>query len=176
MFDFVERNLLKEVSVGRTAGPFCSPSFKKFQIYPIALSHKSIQANGVQFFIYHTQTNPIIVLTQTFLRRIIHFNTSELTSQLTCLSNLAKVHSFEMFQSTQTTGNVQVCIGTVFSILLKFCLSVFVARHISLTSYQMLLSGLCQTITALTTFCIYSTIFSYHSGSPSSKALHDLTL
>ena len=38
--DVIERNLLKEVSVGRTAGPFCSPPFTNFQIYPIGVVPK----------------------------------------------------------------------------------------------------------------------------------------
>ena len=38
--DLVTKNLLKEVTLGRTAGPFLSPPFQNFQIYPIGVVPK----------------------------------------------------------------------------------------------------------------------------------------
>ena len=38
--DLVTKNLLKEVTLGWTAGPFLSPPFQNFQIYPIGVVPK----------------------------------------------------------------------------------------------------------------------------------------
>ena len=38
--DLVTKNLLKEVTLGRSAGPFLSPPFQNFQIYPIGVVPK----------------------------------------------------------------------------------------------------------------------------------------
>ena len=57
--DLVFKNLLKEVTLGRTAGPFLRPPFPNFQVYPIGVVPKKHSTAGAQFFTCHTQKQPV---------------------------------------------------------------------------------------------------------------------
>ena len=48
--DLVTKNLLKEVIFGRTAGPFLSPPFLNFQIYPIGVVPKKHSSDWRMIF------------------------------------------------------------------------------------------------------------------------------
>ena len=48
----VSTNLLKELQLGHTAGPFVSPPFPNFQVYPIGVVQKSTPQSGEPFLIF----------------------------------------------------------------------------------------------------------------------------
>ena len=49
----VSKNILKEVSLGRAAGPFSSPPFVNFQVYPIGVVPKKRSSDWRTIFDFY---------------------------------------------------------------------------------------------------------------------------
>ena len=158
LLDVVERNILKEVSVG----PFCSLPFTNFQIYPVGVVPK-MHSNEWRTRRSDDSVNaniPKDVYSLQYVRIDYAINT------LTKLGKglfMAKTDIRSAFRNVPVHSNDWELVGMQWNGL--FCFDKVLpfglrSAFLSLTSSQMLLIGLYQTITALTTFCIYSAIFS----------------
>ena len=110
----IDKNMLKEVSLGHTAGPFLSPPLPNLQVYPIEAIPKKHSSEWRTIFHLsypkrHSTSGMLI-----YPQRPTHSNTSKWTMQLpysrtlvkiaSCLNWTSKLPSVKS-QSTHLTGN-----------------------------------------------------------------------
>ncbi len=87
--DVVTKNLLKEVCLCRTAGPFLSPPFQNLQIYPIGVVPKKHSPEWRTIF-HRTQKHLTIALTRTSQKKASQIDAINLIIQLGHGSYMAK--------------------------------------------------------------------------------------
>ena len=156
---------MKEVSVG----PFCSLPFTNFQIYPIGVVPKKHSNEcRTSFHLLHPKQSDDSV-NANIPKEVYSLQYVRIDDAIKTLTKLgkglfmAKTDIRSAFRNVPVHSNDWELVGMQWNGL--FCFDKVLpfglrSAPLSLTSSQMLLIGLCQTITALTTFCIYSAIFS----------------